>query len=88
MTAATEPLRLFSDTPSDDEGQSRIETHYERPAEEALHAVSRAAARLVAAESGFDRAVETARRAGTSWRRIAAAAGVPFQTLHRKHRGE
>jgi hypothetical protein len=40
---------------------------------------------LERARTRLDQAVEAARAAGYSWRLIGAAAGLPYQTLQRRH---
>lgn len=49
-----------------------------------IRALSKVACQLNRAESRFETTVVRARRSGLSWRRIANATGVPFQTLHRR----
>lgn len=39
-----------------------------------------------AANQSLEIAIAEARTAGTSWRQLAARLGVPYQTLHRRHR--
>jgi len=49
--------------------------------------LSRAAATAALANHALDNAIASARRAGYSWRTIAAHTGIPYQTLHqRAHR--
>ena len=38
------------------------------------------------ANQSLEIAIAEARTAGTSWRQLAARLGVPYQTLHRRHR--
>jgi len=82
MTAAPEPLRLFEGQPYS-ERKSHFETD-RHAADDALEAVVLSAGRLKGAQARFDDAVTAAHRAGYSWRRIGAATGVPFQSLHRR----
>ena len=82
MTAAPEPLRLFEGQP-DSEPESHFETD-RRAADGALAAVVDSARRLKRAQARFDDAVTAARGAGCSRRRIGGAAGVSFQSLHRR----
>lgn len=49
--------------------------------------IAAAARQLRLAQSRFGAAIDAGRRAGLSWRQIGAAAGVPFQTLHRRAGG-
>jgi hypothetical protein len=51
-----------------------------------LQAIADAAASVAAARRQLDAAIEAARIAGVSWRQIGAAAGVAYQSLHRRHR--
>jgi hypothetical protein len=37
------------------------------------------------AHRDLDAAIDAARLAGFSWRQIGTVAGVPYQTLHRRH---
>jgi hypothetical protein len=82
MTAVPEPLPLFDGQPYF-ERKSHFETFRHAP-DDALEAVVQCASRLKGAQARFDDAVTAARRAGYSWRRIGTAAGVPFQSLHRR----
>jgi hypothetical protein len=50
-------------------------------------ALKRAGAAAVGAEAAqwaLDKAIAAARSAGASWRRIGAATGLPYQTVHRR----
>jgi len=50
-------------------------------------ALKRAGAAAVGAEAAqwaLDEAIAAARSAGASWRRIGAATGLPYQTVHRR----
>ena len=51
-----------------------------------LRMVAEAATMVVNANDRLEAAIEAARMAGFSWRQIGIAAGVPYQTLHRRHR--
>ncbi len=51
-----------------------------------LRAVADAADEVAAARLQLDVAIEAARVAGCSWRQIGTAAGVAYQSLHRRHR--
>jgi len=51
---------------------------------EALGRVAEAAREVAQARARFSRAVGKARHVGCSWRRLAEASGVPYQSLHRK----
>jgi helix-turn-helix, Psq domain len=51
-----------------------------------LQVVAEGATMVVNAHDRLEAAIEAARRAGVSWRQIGIAAGVPYQTLHRRHR--
>ena len=51
-----------------------------------LRVVAEQATMVVNAHDRLDAAIEAARMAGGSWRQIGIAAGVPYQTLHRRHR--
>ncbi len=84
MAAAPEPLRLFDGDVQPRRRLSRDETAENTPAEESLPAVTEAAKLVGKAQACFIVAVTTARSAGCSWRQIGAAAGVPYQSLHRR----
>ncbi len=67
---------------------SRIETDnpkVEDPAHQ-LRVVAEEATMVVNANDRLEGAIDAARMAGVSWRQIGTAAGVPYQTLHRRHR--
>lgn len=51
-----------------------------------LRVIAEEATMVVNANDRLEAAIEAARRAGFSWRQIGIAAGVPYQTLHRRHR--
>jgi hypothetical protein len=51
-----------------------------------LQLVAEEATMVMNANDRLEAAIEAARRAGVSWRQIGIAAGVPYQTLHRRHR--
>jgi hypothetical protein len=51
-----------------------------------LQVVAEEATMVVNAHDRLEAAIQAARRAGVSWRQIGIAAGVPYQTLHRRHR--
>jgi len=51
-----------------------------------LRVIAEEATMVVNAHDRLEAAIEAARRAGVSWREIGIAAGVPYQTLHRRHR--
>jgi hypothetical protein len=51
-----------------------------------LQAITDAATLVAASQGRLDVAIEAARVAGCSWREIGAAAGVAYQSLHRRHR--
>lgn len=67
---------------------SRIETFGEgiSDSQGLLQAIEDAAELVAAAHAQLDVAIEAARVAGVSWRHIGTAAGVAFQSLHRRHR--
>ena len=85
MTAAPEPLRLFTETTSEANYPSPIETKQPAP-DEPLRALARSVDLLRQAESRFDGAVRYAREHGHSWRAIGSVTGVPYQSLHRRFR--
>lgn len=67
---------------------SDIETddpEVEDPAHQ-LRVVAEEATMVVNANDRLEAAIDAARMAGVSWRQIGIAAGVPYQTLHRRHR--
>lgn len=51
-----------------------------------LRVIAEEATMVVNAHDRLEAAIEAARRAGFSWRQIGIAAGVPYQTLQRRHR--
>jgi hypothetical protein len=51
-----------------------------------LRVIADEATMVVKANDRLEAAIEAARRAGVSWRQIGIAAGVPYQTLQRRHR--
>jgi DNA-directed RNA polymerase specialized sigma24 family protein len=51
-----------------------------------LQVVAEEATMVMDARRRLEAAIEAARFAGRSWRQIGIAAGVPYQTLHRRHR--
>jgi hypothetical protein len=51
-----------------------------------LRAVADANEEVAAAHLKLDVAIEAARVAGCTWRQIGTAAGVAYQSLHRRHR--
>lgn len=51
-----------------------------------LRVVAEEVTMVMNAHDRLDAAIEAARRAGVSWRQIGIAAGIPYQTLHRRHR--
>jgi hypothetical protein len=53
-----------------------------------LRVIADAATMVRNADLRLDAAIQAARVAGCSWREIGIAAGVPYQTLHRRHRKE
>ncbi len=66
--------------------KSRIETQDRELAPKNLvRAVAEAATIVTNANRQFDAAIEAARVACISWREIGIAAGIPYQTLHRRH---
>lgn len=97
MASPPESLRLFDI--DHDPSPSRIETkdelshlktqqtqsQIETSAEDLVLAV-RGAAKVVAdAERRLVVAIEAARAGHCTWREIGIAAGIPYQTLHRRH---
>jgi hypothetical protein len=83
MAAAPEPLRLFG-IAEKPEAAAQPQAA-ECPLEERSLQRLRKAGRLVAqAQASFDNEVIAAHKAGCSWRRIGTAAGVPYQSLHRR----
>lgn len=77
-----EPLQLFQ--PS--EHGAGIDTPQEDVEERALARVRHASAAVRAAECRLERAIRNGRAVGCSWRHLAGAASVPFQTMHRRYR--
>ena len=84
MVTAPEPLRLFEaavrdggESVSPGDGQAGRLADRCRPSPKLANLSLRAQARFAAA-------VILARRAGCSWRLIGTAAGVPYQSLHRR----
>jgi hypothetical protein len=53
---------------------------------EALGRIAEAATLVCDAQRELDEAIEIARALGHTWRTIGVASGIPFQTLHRRHR--
>jgi hypothetical protein len=88
MATAPEPLRLFEAAPEGREEHSHVEAG--RPAlfEGPLQGVAEAGRLVARAQARFVAAVVAARRAGCSWRLIGTAAGVPYQSLHRRFAGQ
>lgn len=84
MAAAPEPLRLFAVVPEQRDKHSHPETAVPVFSEVSLHTVSEAGRLVARAQAHFVAAVITARSAGCSWRLIGTAAGVPYQSLHRR----
>jgi hypothetical protein len=81
LTETTESYR-FKTPPT----ESRIETPARECApENLLRAVAEAATMVRNANRQLDAAIEAARAACLSWREIGIAAGIPYQTLHRRH---
>ncbi len=94
MTAGAEPLQLF------DTGQGQRTAIRAAGGRAELVSLAETAGRtrdplerariLVrldsAAKQSLEVAIAEARNAGTSWRQLAARLGVPYQTLHRRHR--
>jgi hypothetical protein len=76
MATAPDPLRLFDSLALGLDGAASPKEPLQR-VREAARLVAKAHARLL-------RVVMTARRAGCSWRHIGTAAGIPYQSLHRK----
>jgi hypothetical protein len=87
MATAPEALRLFEAAAEGQEEHSHVEAG--RPAlfEGPLQAVAEAGRLVGRAQARFGAAVIAARRAGCSWRLIGTAAGVPYQSLHRRFAG-
>ena len=56
--------------------------------ENPLRAIGEAATMVTNADRQLAAAIQAARAAGRSWREIGIAAGVPYQTLHRRYRKE
>ncbi len=67
---------------------SRIETSSAEvtDSQRLIQAIEDASELVAAAHAQLDVAIEAARVAGVSWRHIGTAAGVAFQSLHRRHR--
>lgn len=86
MVAQPEVMTLFDGTSEDPVGFAlcHLETSRTVSVERSLQAVSEAAKLVVRAQARFVDAVRTARDVGCSWRRIGTAAGVPYQSLHRR----
>ena len=74
-------LRLFAvaDSPLHEQHQDAEATRSKTG-----RAITTAAQRLRMAESHFETAIQAGRRAGLTWRQIGVAAGLPFQTIHRR----
>jgi hypothetical protein len=87
MAAAPEPLRLFETATRDGREESRPETAQAGLLGGSLQAVAEAGRLVTRAQARFATAVISARRAGSSWRLIGTAAGVPYQSLHRRFAG-
>jgi hypothetical protein len=68
--------------------RSETRSNWQEGQENPLHAVAEAATMVGNADRHLDAAIEAARAAGRSWREIGIASGVPYQTLHRRHRKE
>jgi hypothetical protein len=87
--AAQQPSR--TETPSrpsqakTTSGPSHPET---RRGNDRLQVVVDAATMVEQADRQLDAAISAARADGCSWREIGIAAGVPYQTLHRRYRKE
>ena len=68
---------------------SRRPSHAETvSASDRLHGVTAAATMVATADHQLDAAIAAARADGCTWREIGIAAGVPYQTLHRRYRKE
>ena len=76
-----EALRLFDDAGPIASSPDNGTPNALKPSLQQVAAAAEAAAR---AQARLAQAVAAARRAGDSWRHIGAAAGVPYQTLHRQ----
>lgn len=81
MALGADQLPLFAD-PYQQGQVSRRRGRADRT--DPLTRVKVAAASQQTASARFESAVASARRAGCSWRAIAGAAGVPYQSLHRR----
>jgi len=71
--------------PETTSGPSHPET---RRGADRLRAVVDAATMVENADRQFEAAITAAKADGCSWREIGIAAGVPYQTLHRRYRKE
>jgi hypothetical protein len=83
MVAAPEPLRLFG-VAAEPKAAALAQAARRSPEEGSLHRLHQAGRLVAQAQARFDVAVIAAHKAGCSWRRIGAAAGVPYQSLHRR----
>lgn len=83
MAAAPEPLRLFGVT-EEAEAVALAAAAHRRLGEGSLQRLHQAGRLVAQAQARFASAVIAAHKAGCSWRRIGAAAGVPYQSLHRR----
>jgi hypothetical protein len=79
VAAAPEPLQLFG---TNFRCAPRADASGDMPA--SLQTVRRAGRLVLQAQERFLNAVLTARRDGCTWRQIGTAAGVPYQSLHRR----
>jgi DNA-directed RNA polymerase specialized sigma24 family protein len=79
VAEAPEPLQLFG---TNFEGAQQTGPSGVEPA--TLQTVRRAGRLVIQAQERFRSAVLAARSEGCSWRQIGTAAGVPYQSLHRR----
>ena len=92
MPAPAEPLQLFDTGPRSSTRAAGGKTELVSLAETAVRTRdplerARILVRLDSvANQSLEIAIAEARTAGTSWRQLAARLGVPYQTLHRRHR--
>ena len=81
MAEAPEPLQLFA---TGGGGVPQTEAANEASAQASLQRVRRTSRLATPAQERFAVAVQSARGGGCSWREIGSAAGIPYQTLHRR----
>jgi len=85
-TTPAVPADVHVGTPPD---PSDIETHHRErrgpsPDNDLLREAAEAARLVTLTTDALNAAITAARAAGRSWRELGIAAGIPFQTLHRR----